>query len=96
VTLSARGAGLVSSLVLALSGCGEVDVETHETERAIKSDIAVRTGARIKAVRCPDRVEAKKGTVFRCRAIARDGSTLPVRVRQIDDDGGVRWTFPGH
>jgi hypothetical protein len=39
-------------------------------------------------------VPAKKGAVFRCRAVLSDRSTLPVRVSQIDDEGGVRWRFP--
>ena len=90
--MSRIGAVIAIAVLLALGGCTtEAKLDTSTTAREIKRDIAAQTGAHLRAVRCPTEVVAKKGDVFRCRAIASDGSRIPVRVTQIDGKGGVRW-----
>ena len=75
-----------------LAGCGlRKQVDTARAEQEIKRGLSASTGAEVRSVRCPSKVEARKGDVFRCRALAVDGSRIPIRVTQIDGDGGVRW-----
>jgi uncharacterized lipoprotein len=83
---------LAASVVLVLAGCQQVDrVDTGEAEQDIKRGLSARTGAKLRSVDCPDDVEARKGDVFTCTAIASDGSKVRVKVTQVDDEGGVRW-----
>lgn len=82
--------------VLAVAGCSvKKEIDTQRAESEIKRELAAQTGAPLSRVRCPEEVEAKKGDVFRCVAIASDRSRIPVRVTQIDDEGGVRWKIAG-
>jgi hypothetical protein len=78
--------------MIALGGCDlNKEIDTDRAEAEIKRDLSAQTGAQLRSVRCPDEVEAKKGERFRCTAVAEDGSRIPIRVTQTDDDGGVRW-----
>jgi hypothetical protein len=75
-----------------LGGCDlKKEIDTDRAEAEIKRDLAAQTGAPLRTVRCPDKVEAEKGARFGCTAVAGDGSRIPIRVTQTDDDGGVRW-----
>jgi hypothetical protein len=86
----------VTAAVLAVAGCSvKKEIDTQRAESEIKRELAAQTGAPLSQVRCPDQVEAKKGAVFRCVAIASDRSRIPVRVTQIDGEGGVRWKIAG-
>jgi hypothetical protein len=77
---------------LGLGACGiKKEIDTARAETAIKRGLQQQTGAPLRSVRCPGKVEAKKGDVFRCTATAVDGSHFPVRVTQTDGDGGVKW-----
>jgi hypothetical protein len=80
---------------LLAAGCAEKQIDTTRAEIEIKRELSSDTGAPLESVRCPDEVEAKKGDVFRCVAVARDGSRVPIRVTQTDGDGGVRWSIAG-
>ena len=86
----------VAVAALAVAGCSvKKEIDTQRAESAIKRELAAQTGAPLSRVRCPDQVEARKGKSFRCVAIATDRSRIPVRVTQIDDEGGVRWKIAG-
>ena len=75
-----------------LVGCSlKKEIDTARAESEIKRGLAAQTGATLRSVTCPARVVAKKGNVFRCVAIASDHSRIPIRVTQIDNQGGVRW-----
>jgi hypothetical protein len=93
--VTARIACTVAVLIcgaLAAAGCAEKQIDTTRAEAEIKRELSSDTGAPLRRVRCPDEVEAKKGDVFRCVAVARDGSRVPIEVTQTDGDGGVRWS----
>jgi uncharacterized protein DUF4333 len=79
------------ALAIVTGGCAEKQVDTSRAESEIRRDLADQTGATVKSVRCPDEVTAKKGDRFTCRAVADDDSKIPIRVTQVDGDGGLRW-----
>jgi hypothetical protein len=86
----------VTAVAAFLSACSvDKQVDTHRAEEEIKRSLASQTGDQVRSVRCPDEVKAEKGRRFRCRAVASDGSRIPVVVTQTDDDGGVRWRVAG-
>jgi hypothetical protein len=75
-----------------LAGCGlKKEVDTTRAEATIKRGLVAQTGDELRRVNCPSDVEAKQGDVFRCVAVASDGSRIPIRVTQVDGEGGVRW-----
>lgn len=86
-------AALVAAVALSQPGCSELKkdglLDTARAEREIRRDISSEYGVKLQSVRCPDSVKAEKGRSFRCTAKARDGSRLPVKVTQVDDEGGV-------
>jgi Domain of unknown function (DUF4333) len=87
---------LLCVLALVAAGCGVSgqQLDTRDAEAAIASKLAAETGAsRVKA-HCPTDVELKKGVTFDCEVTA-DGKKVTVRVRQLDDDGHVRWRVLG-
>ena len=89
---AAIAAALAVAALGGLAGCGlRKQVDTARAELEIKRDLSASTGAQVRSVRCPSEVEVRKGDVFRCRATAVDGSRIPIRVTQIDGNGGVRW-----
>jgi Domain of unknown function (DUF4333) len=76
-------------------GCGpHVDLDTRAAERQIAAEIKRAYGVRTRSVKCPDRVEARKGEVFRCTAVLQDRSSLRVKVSEVDDDGTVNIDLP--
>ena len=66
-------------------------MDTSRAESEIRRALGDQTGATVKSVSCPDSVTAKKGDRFTCRALASDNSKIPIRVTQVDGDGGLRW-----
>ena len=87
--LAAAGIALLASI--AVTACGEEQLDTGAAEATIRAGIAQQTGVEIDAVRCPDEVEAKRGGRFRCVAVARNGDRATVNVTQRDDQGRLRW-----
>jgi hypothetical protein len=85
---------LLAGALLA-TGCADKQIDTKRAEVEIKRELSSDTGVTLESVRCPDEVEAKKGDVFRCVAVARDGSRVRIKVTQTDDEGGVRWSIAG-
>lgn len=87
------GRALLAGLtILAIAGCSPTkQVDTGRAEAEIKRSLAAQTGDRLRAVRCPDEVEANKGDRFRCVATASDGSRVRLVVTQTDGEGSVRW-----
>jgi hypothetical protein len=85
-------AAAVAAAIVALTGCGfNKQIDTDRAEAEIKRDLSAQTGAPLRTVRCPDEIDAKTGARFSCTAVASDGSHIPIRVIQTDDNGGVRW-----
>jgi hypothetical protein len=83
---------LAAAIAILLAGCNlKKQVDTDRAEAEIKRDLSSEIGERLRSVRCPDEVDAKKGAKFSCTAVASDGSRIPIRVTQTDGNGGVRW-----
>ena len=74
--------------VLASAGCAD-RLDEKEIEGYVEST-AKDQGVAVKAVMCPDDVEAKKGINFTCSVTAADGKRAQVAVKQTSDDGNVR------
>jgi hypothetical protein len=90
--LPARHALLAAAALaaLVLSACSS-KLDTDKAEKEIRKGISDQTGVEISRVRCPDDVEAEKGSTFNCVAVAESGQRATVRVRQQDDEGSVTW-----
>jgi Domain of unknown function (DUF4333) len=85
-------AAVVAAVAITLAGCNlKKQVDTDRAEAEIKRDLTAQIGEPLRTVRCPDEVDAEKGSKFSCTAVASDGSRIPIRVTQTDGDGGVRW-----
>ena len=90
--MTALAAALVT---VAMTACGETQVDTGRAESAIREQITRQTGVRIDSVRCPEDVAVERGGTFRCVAIASNGQRGRVEVTQRDEDGGVSWRLLG-
>ncbi len=73
------------------AGCGGNSLDTHRVEARLRVGITHR-GIDVGSVRCPRKVDAKKGETFTCTATDRAGTSEKVTVRQLDDKGTVRCT----
>lgn len=78
-------------LTLPLAACGSTSIDAEKGESRIKEEIEQVTSQTGTTVECPEDVDAKKGATFKCTAKGKDGTSLPVDVRQTDDDGNVRF-----
>ena len=83
-----RTPAFLAASVLAVAGCGGTEIDAGKAEALIKQSIA---GPPPKDVDCPDGVEAKKGSTFRCSVLYAEGiPTATVTVHIVDDDGHIR------
>ena len=48
-------------------------------------------GSEVKALSCPDDVDAKKGQKATCDIALADGRKGTINVRVLNDDGDIRW-----
>lgn len=85
---------LVLVLPLVVAGCGTTSVDTDKGEAFITKAITEQVGARVKSVKCPENVTAKKGDRFTCDVTGADGSTGDAVVTQQDDKGSVTVRTP--
>src|SRR4051812_47759101 len=88
-----RRSAVLLLAVVAVAGCSS-KLDPAGTEKAISAGVAKQFDVTVKAVRCPDDVEARKGGRFRCRVRAADGSRGTAVVTQADDEGHVRVRLP--
>ena len=88
-----RAAALLTTVatVAVAAGCGGNALDTRRVESRLRIGIAHR-GIDVGSVRCPRKVDAKKGDAFTCTVTDRAGTTEKVTVRQLDDKGNVRCT----
>jgi outer membrane murein-binding lipoprotein Lpp len=77
----------------ALAGCSST-IDSDKAESEIQKGIERQSSGQIpvKAVDCPDDVEAKKGDTFQCTVTGDNGKTGPVTVVQKDDEGNVTYS----
>ena len=79
------------ALILGLSGCTKT-VANADAERKVAKTLSAQVGQKV-TVKCPGKLEAKKGKSYGCTATAADGSQMRVRLTMTDDSG--RFEFRG-
>ena len=84
---------LVIPVVVALGGCAK-KIDDAKAEKFISKTITDQIGAKVKSVKCPTDLTAKKGETFTCTVTGADGSTGDTKVTEKDDQGNVRVTAP--
>ncbi len=78
----------VTLAALAMAGCAD-RLDEKEIEGFVQST-AKDQGVKVKTVKCPDDIEAKKGVNFTCSVTAADGKRADIAVKQTSDDGNIR------
>lgn len=81
-----------------LAGC-EVSVgstnskiDVNKVEKEITKGFEEQAaGAKVKSVRCPEKISGKKGTTVTCVITLDDDSTGDIKVKVTDNEGNVRW-----
>lgn len=81
---------MVSGLFL-IVGCGDSTLDSKKAESAILQGVAAQTGAKVKAVSCPENVKPKQGNVFACTLKGNDNTVASVKVLQTDNHGHVTY-----
>lgn len=82
---------LLGVVVLGLGGCTKT-VGNEDAESKAAKTLSAQVGQKV-SVKCPGRLEAKKGKEYDCTATAADGSRMRLRLTMVDDSG--RFTFRG-
>ena len=77
---------------LVLAACGGTEIDAAKAESLIKENIG---GPPPRTVDCPDGVEAKKGSTFRCDLTYEHGVGPAVVTVHIEDDEGRIRVGPG-
>ena len=92
VTLVALAGLAANALISAMSGPSRLD--TRAIEARVTGELTAQTGAGV-TVTCPHSVTIAADTTVTCTATTDDGSTATIVVRQVDDQGNVRWHVSG-
>ena len=85
----ARGLALASLTLLAAACRDRIDVADLETR--VAEDLRTQYETTTFEVSCPDDVEVGKGTDFECTATGADGTSLTLRMTQVDDQASVTY-----
>lgn len=84
----------VAALLLAgsaaLAGCGPKLVDDAKTEIAVRYDVEEATGVDVKAVDCPEGVEARPGNRFACSVETRGGERALAELEVLNDRADLR------
>lgn len=78
---------------LAAAGCTAM-LDTEQAAGELEKEIERQTGAELAAVECPEDVEAKQGSTFRCTVRGADGTTVTIDVEQTSDEGDIAFDAP--
>ncbi len=84
----ARGLALASLMLVAAACRDRIDVADLETR--VAQDLRTQYQTTFD-VACPDDVEVGKGTDFECTATGADGTSLTLRMTQVDDQASVTY-----
>ena len=80
---------LATALVVAISGCGEVKIDSGKAEGLAKK-VAGSGTVKLTSVSCPDNIKAKKGADFDCNLVYADGTTGTITIHQQNDTGSIQ------
>ncbi len=84
---------LLVPAVLVFSGCSK-SIDDEKAEGFIKKTVAQQVGAKVRSVKCPSGLTAKKGETFTCTVTGTDGSSGRMLVTEKDDQGNVNVRAP--
>jgi hypothetical protein len=87
-----RKLAVLAASALALTACGGTQIDAGKAESLIEKNIA---GPAPKRVDCPDGVDAKKGTTFKCKVVYPGGLPPATVTVHIEDDNGRIRVGPG-
>lgn len=91
-TLAAGATALLTTL--ALAGCGKSEIDVDKASTFIDSAVEKEIGAKVKAVDCPESVEVKAKSTFKCVVTGSDDTKGDAKVTQRDDKGNMVVSAP--
>jgi uncharacterized protein DUF4333 len=81
---------------VAVGSCAPRTLNASQLERRVGSQLSQQLDVPGITVDCPDDVEVRLGSTFRCTARAPgESGELRIEVTQVDDDGNVTWEIAG-
>lgn len=74
-----------------LSACGDDSgtLDQAATERAVGRAVAAEVDPAVRSTRCPGSLDRERGATFTCSVTLEGAGSLPVAVRQVDDEGAL-------
>ena len=89
-------AAIIAIAALVAAGCsvsvGNTGLDTGEVEGLIVDGYETDSKATVE-VACPDDIEPQADDTFTCEVTGPGGETADIEVRQVDDEGNVRWAL---
>jgi uncharacterized protein DUF4333 len=87
----------VACLMLVTAGCSlfPKHLDTKGLEPTLASQLDSQFNTTGTTVSCPTGVKAEAGETFDCTATFTDGTTVTIRVTQVNADGQVTWKAVG-
>jgi hypothetical protein len=83
-------------LILFMGGCsfnfsvGEKTLNVNEVQTKIKDELVKQTALNVNSVTCPEKIEAKAGNNFECKADTNKGD-IAIAANVTDDKGNFTW-----
>jgi hypothetical protein len=81
-------------VALAMTGCGEQQIDVEKSAKLIQSAVEEQVGADVKSIACPDEVKAKAKATFTCVVTGKDGTKGTATVTQTDGKGTIAVAAP--
>jgi hypothetical protein len=83
-----------SFAALAMTGCGEQQIDVEKSAKLIQSAVEEQVGADVKSIACPDQVKVKARATFTCLVTGKDGTKGTATVTQTDGKGTISVAAP--
>jgi Domain of unknown function (DUF4333) len=80
----------VALLAVAAASCSK-KLDTTNLEATVAHDVEQQLNTSGVTVSCPTDVPVTQGGTFTCHATDANGTNFTISVRQMDEDGNVRW-----
>jgi len=84
---------LTAQLSAQLAGQGARERQLRESGQLEDEGAGTSLTPKVERVECPDDVETKPGTTFRCRALGKAGAVVGTLTVVMLDDGKPAWSF---
>jgi NAD(P)H-hydrate repair Nnr-like enzyme with NAD(P)H-hydrate epimerase domain len=86
------GVLVLLALVLALTGCGGVELDASKTQDQLEAYIENLEKTKVSAVNCPSGVEVKAGNTLECSVSLANGKTGTITVKILNSDADTAVT----